>query len=173
DNIASWDHLKLANEQCQRLSISGYSFVGTDIGGFVDEPTPELFTRWLQLSVFHPLFRTHTMGFNVDGSAAVDEEEIQQQKKRKETSDQEPWSYGEKYTDINRSIIELRYRLLYYLYTAFYRYTKDGTPILRPLAYCDPYDEKAVDQTDPFLFGGKILVSPVLEKEQTEVETYF
>src|SRR5699024_9725416 len=119
DNIASWDHLKLANEQCQRLSISGYSFVGTDIGGFVDEPTPELFTRWLQLSVFHPLFRTHTMGFNVDGSAAVDEEEIQQQKKRKETSDQEPWSYGEKYTDINRSIIELRYRLLDYLYTAF------------------------------------------------------
>src|SRR5699024_5667175 len=100
DNIASWDHLKLANEQCQRLSISGYSFVGTDIGGFVDEPSPELFTRWLQLSVFHPLFRTHTMGFNVDGSAAVDEEEVQQQKKRKETSDQEPWSYGEKYTNI-------------------------------------------------------------------------
>src|SRR5699024_2084650 len=172
DNVASWDHLKLANEQCQRLSISGYSFVGTDIGGFVDDPTPELFTRWLQLSVFHPLFRTHTMGFNVDGAAAVDEDSVKQQKKRKETSDQEPWSYGKKYTDINRATIELRYRLLDYLYTAFYQYTQQGTPILRPLGYYDPSDDTAVQQTDPFLFGSQILVSLALEKGQTKVKTY-
>ncbi|MCW9707018.1 glycoside hydrolase family 31 protein [Fodinibius salsisoli] len=173
DNIASWDHLKLANEQCQRLSISGYSFVGTDIGGFVDDPTPELFTRWLQLGIFHPLFRNHTMGFNVDGSAAVDEQEIEQKKKRKPTSDQEPWAYGERYTDINRSVIELRYRLLHYLYTTFYDHINKGTPILRPLAYEDQSDARSIHQTDAFMFGPDILVSPVLAKGKKVVKTYF
>jgi alpha-glucosidase len=173
DNVASWDHLKLANEQCQRLSISGYSFVGTDIGGFVDDPSPELFTRWLQLGIFHPLFRNHTMGFNVDGAAAVDEEEVEQQKKRKATADQEPWSYGKKHTDINRSVIELRYRLLHYLYTAFRSHVTEGTPILRPLAYEDQSDAQAVDQINGFMFGDQILVSPVLDEGETTVETYF
>ncbi|WP_138431363.1 glycoside hydrolase family 31 protein [Fodinibius saliphilus] len=172
DNIADWDHLKLANEQCQRLSISGYSFVGTDIGGFVKNPSPELFTRWLQLSIFHPLFRNHTMGYNVEGAAAVKEEEVK--KKRLESdSHQEPWTFGDTYTDINRSVIELRYRLLHYLYTAFYRYVQQGTPILRPLAYYDQTDERAAEVINQFMFGDQIMVSPVLNKGKKEVETYF
>lgn len=172
DNIATWDHLKLANEQCQRLSISGYSFVGTDIGGFVKKPSAELFTRWLQLSVFHPLFRNHSMGSNVDGAAAVnqDPEEL---KKQEEKFDQEPWSFGSTYTDINRSVIELRYRLLDYLYTTYQNYVEEGKPILRPLAYCDQKDPKAISQTDEFLFGDQILVSPVLNKKKRKVKTYF
>ena len=172
DNIADWDHLKLANEQCQRLSISGYSFVGTDIGGFVKDPSPELFTRWLQLSVFHPLFRNHTMGYNMEGAAAVKEEQVEQ-KKRETNSDQEPWTFGKKYTKINRSVIELRYRLLHYLYTAFQKYVEHGTPILRPLAYADQSDPNNLSDVDAFLFGEQILVSPVLHKKKREVRTNF
>lgn len=172
DNIASWDHLKLANEQSLRLSISGYSFVGSDIGGFVDKPSAELFTRWLQLAIFHPLFRNHTMGYNVDGAAAVKKDEVELRKAQTD-SDQEPWIFGDKYTGINRSIIELRYRLLHYLYTAFYKYLKQGRPILRPLSYYDQSDEQAVMEKDEFLFGDHILVSPVLGEGKTSVETYF
>ena len=172
DNIASWDHLRLANEQCQRLSISGYSFVGSDIGGFVKNPSAELFSRWLQLGVFHPLFRNHTMGYNVDGAAAVKEEAVELKKMMTDT-DQEPWTFGEKYTDINRATIELRYRLLHYLYTAFQQYVEEGTPILRPLAYYDQSDQQAVSRVDEFLFGDQILVSPVLDKKKRKVETYF
>lgn len=172
DNIANWDHLKLANEQCQRLSISGYSFVGSDIGGFVKDPSPELFTRWLQLGVFHPLFRNHTMGYNVDGASAVKEETVELKKKISD-ADQEPWSFGKKFTDINRSVIELRYRLLHYLYTAFRKYVEDGTPILRPLSYYDQTDKKAVSRVDEFLFGEHILVAPVLDKNKRTVKTYF
>lgn len=172
DNIASWDHLKLANEQSLRLSISGYSFVGSDVGGFVDKPSPELFTRWLQLGIFHPLFRNHTMGYNVDGAAAVKKEEVELREAQID-ADQEPWIFGDKYTDINRSIIELRYRLLHYLYTAFYKYVQEGRPILRPLGYYDQRDEQAVEESNEFLFGDHILVAPVLDKGQTEVEAYF
>lgn len=172
DNIATWDHLKLANEQCQRLSISGYSFIGSDLGGFVDDPSPELFTRWLQLGVFHPLFRNHSMGYNVDGAAAVKAEEIELQKQQLD-SKQEPWTFGKKFTEINRSIIELRYRLLHYLYTAFRQYSIEGTPILRPLSFVDQQDEEAVARVDEFMFGDHILVSPVLNRSKREVETYF
>ncbi len=172
DNIANWDHLRLANEQCQRLSISGYSFVGSDIGGFVKNPSGELFTRWLQLSVFHPLFRNHSMGYNVDGAAAVKKDEVEQ-KKLESDSHQEPWSFGKKYTDINRSVIELRYRLLHYLYSAFHQHVQHGTPILRPLAFYDQSDQRAVTEIDEFLFGDQILVSPVLDHKKRTVETYF
>ena len=172
DNIADWDHLKLANEQCQRLSISGYSFVGTDIGGFVEDPSPELFSRWLQLSVFHPLFRNHTMGYNVDGAAAVKEDQVEK-KKMESDSDQEPWTFGPTFTKINRSVIELRYRLLHYLYTAFQQHVTNGTPILRPLAYHDQSDEECVTNVDEFLFGDRILVSPILEHDKRKVRTYF
>lgn len=171
DNIASWDHLRLANEQCRRLSISGYSFVGSDVGGFVHKSGRELMTRWLQLAVFHPLFRNHTMGYHVDGAAAVKKDQVEL-KKRKTDSDQEPWVYGDKYTRINRETINLRYRLLSYLYTAFWKYIQDGTPILKPLGYHDQSDTTAVSRNEEFLFGDHVLVSPVLEKGKKKTETY-
>ncbi len=35
-------------------------FTGTDIGGFAEQPTGELYTRWVQLGVFHPFCQTHS-----------------------------------------------------------------------------------------------------------------
>lgn len=172
DNIASWDHLKLANEQVQRLSISGFSFVGSDIGGFVENPSPELFTRWLQLGIFHPLFRNHAMGYHMDGASAVKKEELQQRQEDQSDLEQEPWVFGEKFTDINRGVIELRYRLLNYLYTAFRRYVQEGVPVVQPLAYYDQSDDQALECNDEFLFGDKIMVAPVLEEGASEVDTY-
>ena len=171
DNIANWEHLRHALEQCVRLSISGYSFVGTDIGGFIEQPSAELFTRWLQLGVFHPLFRNHTMGYEEEGADVVKEEQGKQ-KKLQSDADQEPWTFGQKYTDINRSVIELRYRLLHYLYTAFHQYVEHGTPILRPTAFHDQGDAKAVHSSDTFLFGDKILVAPVITKGARSRKTH-
>ncbi|MEL7833628.1 glycoside hydrolase family 31 protein [Fodinibius sp. Rm-B-1B1-1] len=171
DNIASWEHLRHALEQCVRLSISGYSFVGTDIGGFVEEPSAELFTRWLQLGVFHPLFRNHTMGYNVEGAAAVQEDQVKQ-KKLQSDANQEPWTFGQRYTNINRSVIELRYRLLHYLYTAFYHYVQHGTPILRPVAFQNQDDAEAITSRNTFLFGDQILVAPIIKKGTRGRKTY-
>ncbi|PAU94559.1 hypothetical protein CK503_07125 [Aliifodinibius salipaludis] len=171
DNIANWEHLRHALEQCVRLSISGYSFTGTDIGGFIEQPSAELFTRWLQLGVFHPLFRNHTMGYDAEGAEVIKEDQVEQ-KKLQSDADQEPWSFGEKHTRINRSVIELRYRLLHYLYTAFYQYIQHGTPILRPTAFAHPTDSNATTSRDTFLFGDKILVAPVIKKGARGRKTY-
>ncbi len=171
DNIASWEHLRLANIQCQRLSISGFSFVGSDVGGFKDQPDGELFTRWMQLAVFHPLYRVHSMGNNVDGAAEADADAIHEAE-RLNRMDQEPWSYGEPYTAAAKTAIELRYKLLPYLYTAFRQYTQDGSPILRSLVFEDQKDAVAQSRENEFLFGSHLLVVPMLEAGLSTVQGY-
>ncbi len=170
DNVATWEHLRLANRQCQRLSLSGFSFVGTDIGGFVDSPSPELMTRWVQMGIFHPFYRIHSMGNNVDGAAEVhDDVKAQEQNNRQ---DQEPWSFGEETAQYCKTAIELRYRLLPYLYTAFHENVKEGLPILQSLTFYDQTDKKLHGVERDFLFGKNILVSPVVEEGTKKQKVY-
>jgi len=142
DNIASWEHLWIANVQMQRMSLSGMGFVGSDIGGFTEQPTPELYARWMQLGVFHPFCRTHSSG---------------------DHGEQEPWSFGDEVVDVVRKFVELRYQLLPYLYTMFWKYVNEGIPLLKPLVYFDQEDPHTYYRTDEFIFGEQILVCPILE----------
>ncbi|HLR37961.1 MAG TPA: glycoside hydrolase family 31 protein [Chitinophagaceae bacterium] len=153
DNIASWQHLWLASVMCQRLSISGLSFAGSDIGGFIDEPDAELYTRWIQLGVFNTFMRTHSAG-NDTGF------------------DQEPWSFGDESEKIVRQFIELRYKLLPYHYTAFWQNHKKGTPVLRPLSFVSQEDSQTWYRNEEFLFGDHLLVSAVVEPGQEEKRVY-
>jgi len=142
DNVATWEHLWIANVQVQRMCMSGMSFVGSDIGGFAEQPNGELFARWIQLGVFHPFFRVHSSG---------------------DHGDQEPWSFDKEVTNIVRKFIELRYQLLPYLYTMFWKYSNDNIPMLKPLVYYDQEDTQTHFRTDEFIFGEQILVCPVQE----------
>ncbi|MEZ4917575.1 MAG: glycoside hydrolase family 31 protein [Saprospiraceae bacterium] len=162
DNLSTWEHLQIANQQCVRLSISGFSFCGSDIGGFSGDADGELFVRWLQLGVFHPLMRVHSMGSHASGDAAVTEE-AELLAPEKHVSDQEPWSFGEKWTSLAKKAIELRYSILPCLYTAMWQLQQSGKPVLRPLAFADPLDPKVLENSRDFLFGEHILVSPVTQ----------
>lgn len=162
DNCSDWDHLQIANIQCQRLAVSGFSFCGTDIGGFAGNADGELFVRWLQLGVFHPLMRVHSIGKHTAGDA-MPAEEAELSAPELHVADQEPWSYGEKWTDLAKKAIELRYCLLPCLYSAIWLHTLDGSPVLRHLAFADEQDPKLLDQERDFLFGEHLLVSPVVQ----------
>lgn len=145
DNVSDWEHLRIANIQCQRLSMSGFSFVGSDIGGFLDETNGELFARWIQMGVFHPFCRTHSSG---------------------EHGDQEPWSFGEPYTSVIRKFIELRYSLLPYLYTTFWQHTQTGAPFLRSLFYLDADNHDIQHRVEEFGVGDHMLVCPISKPKQ-------
>jgi alpha-glucosidase len=151
DNVASWEHLKLGNIQCQRLSISGISFCGTDIGGFSGEPDGELFTRWIQMGTFSPFMRAHSAG---------------------DTKEREPWSFGEPFTAINRKFIELRYRLIPYLYSTFWEHHRYGFPILRPIVMHEQDVMLNHFRQDEFTYGDKILICPVMEPGQIKRNVY-
>lgn len=172
DNLADWEHLRLANIQCQRLSLSGFSFVGTDIGGFAGVPTGELLVRWLQLAIFHPFYRIHSMGNNVDGAAEA-EADMVAEAERLNRLDQEPWAFGEESEELAREAIELRYKLLPYIYTAFYQHALDGLPLLRSLAFVDQSDPNTHKRENEFMFGDHLLISPVLKEGAKSVSTYF
>ncbi len=152
DNVATWDHLNIANIPAQRSSMSGYSFVGSDIGGFAEQPNGELYARWIQLGVFHPFFRTHSSG---------------------DHGDQEPWAFGKNITDIVRKFIEIRYQLLPYLYTSFWRYVEEGIPILKSLVLFDQADPHTHYRNDEFIFGEKILACPIAEPNAKGRRMYF
>ncbi len=151
DNIATWEHLWIANVQAQRMGLSGYSFAGSDIGGFAEQPTGELYTRWIQLGVFHPFCRAHSSG---------------------DHGEQEPWSFDDEVISIVRKFIEIRYQLLPYLYTAFWRYINEGVPILKSLFLFDQDDSQTHFRSDEFIFGEKILVCPILEQNATGRRMY-
>ena len=163
DNTASWEHLLLANVQSQRMSISGFSFIGSDIGGFDHMPDGELFVRWLQIGIFHPLCRVHSIGLNGAGNEAVNDDKIEQKREDGITREQEPWSFGEPYTSIARKTIELRYRLINYIYTCMWQYVSDGTPVLRPIAFLDQHDPETPHRMEEFGCGDHLLICPISE----------
>ena len=131
----------MAIPMCLNLGISGQPFVGSDIGGFIGHPSGELFARWLELGVFTPLMRAHSV--------------INEKNK-------EPWEYGSAFTDINRETINLRYRLLPYIYTTMEVASSSGIPAMRPMVFEFPDDPRFRETADEFMFGGDLLVAPVL-----------
>jgi alpha-glucosidase len=141
DNESRWDNLEMALSMSLGVSISGQPFIGSDIGGFIGNPSGELFARWLELGVFTPLMRGHS----VIGSP-----------------DKEPWAFGPKYERVNRETIDLRYKFLPYIYTVMDEASRTGLPAMRPLCFAYPNDPSFMQNEDEFMFGDDLLIAPVL-----------
>ena len=141
DNNASWDSLALNIPMFASLGLSGESFVGADIPGFIGRATPELLVRSYELACLVPLCRNH---------AAID------------NYDHEPWRFGPVYTDIIRRYLRLRYRLLPYLYTTMEEAHRTGVPLFRPLVLNFQDDPNTFNLDDEFMAGGALLAAPVL-----------
>lgn len=142
DNISNEEHFFLGQRLINSLSVSGYFFCGNDVGGFIGECAPELFMRWIAVGAFNPFFRGHSM-IN--------------------SRDHEPWSFGEESEEVSRNFITLRYKLIPYLYTVFYKAVNYDEPINRPM-YFDYYtDNRSFDLSygHQFFCGRSILVCPV------------
>lgn len=151
DNSSTWDHLRISIREILGMGLSGLTFAGADIGGFAESPSPDLYTRWLEAGVFYPFCRTHTtLG----------------------SREQDPWSYGLRREEINRDSIDLRYRLLPYLYNAFYQSSKTGLPVMKALLLDYPADPEAVAQQEEFLFGDDMLVAPVVKDGEWKWSVY-
>ncbi|MGN6418198.1 MAG: glycoside hydrolase family 31 protein [Pseudobacter sp.] len=141
DNRAEDDHMLAGVRLLSSLGLSGVPFSAMDVGGFTGNATVGLYTRWMQLGAFIPYFRNHT---------------------QLNTKSAEPWTFGEDVTDIARNYINLRYRLLPYLYSTFHEATENGMPIVRSLAIDythDPHIYQPVFQNQ-FFFGSSLLVMP-------------
>ena len=141
DNRSTWEQLATSLPQILGLGLSGVAIAGADIGGFLGDCTPELLVRWMQLGSLYPFARSNSA---------------------RDTAPQEPWAFGEPTTARCRSAIELRYRLLPYLYTVVHGAALTGHPVLRPVWFGQPEDAVALGVEDEALLGPDLLVAPVL-----------
>ncbi len=151
DNQSLWSHLQMAIPQLCNLGMSGIAFAGTDIGGFGADCTGELLCRWVELAAFAPLCRNHSS---------------------KGSKRQEPWRFGDTSIAIHKKFIELRYRLLPYLYDLFHVCEETGLPILRPLVLHYQDDKETWNLNGEFLVGENLLVAPVTEQGATKKMVY-
>ncbi|MBA3471572.1 MAG: DUF5110 domain-containing protein [Herpetosiphonaceae bacterium] len=151
DNTSRWEHLEMAMPQLLNMALSGVPFVGTDIGGFFDNADGELFARWMQFGALMPFCRGHS---------------------HTETNSHEPWSFGPRVEAICREYLQLRYRLLPYLYTLFWESSLQGGAILRPLFYEFPDDPATYHIHDQVLLGRSLLAAPVYRPGKEHRQVY-
>jgi alpha-glucosidase (family GH31 glycosyl hydrolase) len=177
DVFSTWETLKTHIPVAINTGLTGIPYWGTDIGGFVPtkEFTAELYLRWFQFGAFCPLFRCHGRTWklrlpwgwntgdpgpveirNYEGAATPDPSQL----------------HDERVEPICRKYLELRYRLLPYLYSAVRECAATGMPILRSLWLHYPDDPKAVACGDEYLWGKDILIAPVVEKGATSRQVY-
>ena len=145
DNQASWNHMRLSLPSLTGLGVSGYPFVGVDVGGFSGSPTPDLLTRWTALGTFLPIDRNHAaMG----------------------TRDREPWVDGPEHEAIRKKFIEERYRLLPYIYTSMEETSRTGIPLMRLMLLEYPDDPRMMlrEAEGQYMFGNSLLVAPKVKE---------
>jgi alpha-glucosidase len=140
DNSSTWNHLKLSIPMLLNLGMSGFSYSGADVGGFIGAPSPELMTKWIEIAAFTPIFRAHS---------------------EKGTPRKELWVDGPQHLGIRRQFIEQRYRLMPYLYALADENSRTGAPLMRPLFYDYPDALDApCEQPTAFLLGDDLLIAP-------------
>lgn len=142
DNRARWTDLRWSITMALNLGLSGQPFVGPDIGGFLDNPTPELFARWMGVGTLLPFARAHA---------------------DRDADEREPWSFGLDIESSCRRAIERRYRLLPYIYTLFRDAAVTGVPVVRPVFFADLQDPSLREEEQAFLLGDDLLVCPQLD----------
>lgn len=152
DNHSIWAHLEQGLAMCLGLGLSGVPFVGPDVGGFMGDCTPELLVRWTQAGALTPFFRNHSA---------------------QGTRPQEPWAFGPATEALVRAAIELRYRLLPYVYTCFKAASEDGLPIMRPMMLDWQAYPECHALADQYLFGRDLLVAPVCRPGATHRMVWF
>ncbi len=147
DNTSWWEHLSMSLPQLASMGLVGSPFVGVDIGGFFGHCTSELYSAWIETSVIYPFMRAHSaLGTRVA----------------------HPWSFGPETEEVARTAIKFRYRLLPYLYSAAMSQPQGDIPLLRPLFFDYPEDERFAYLEDQVMVGPHLMAAPFVVRGQNE-----
>jgi alpha-glucosidase/alpha-D-xyloside xylohydrolase len=177
DVYSTWETLRSHVPIAINTGLTGIPYWGTDTGGFVPtkELTGELYLRWFQFSAFCPLFRSHgrtwklrlPWGWNT-GELGPDEIRTYGDAANPDPAE----LHNAAVEPICRKYLELRYRLLPYVYSVVHESCTAGLPLMRALWLHHPDDPAAVARGDEYLWGRDLLVAPVTEKGASSRRLY-
>lgn len=139
DNKATMAFMNCSIETNMTNALCGYSGCGSDVGGFIDDPTPELLRRWYSLGSLYVYFRGHSC-FN--------------------SIRREPWLFDNETLNSIRESIRFKYKVLLFYYTKFYEHTLTGIPILQPIwmRFKEHFDDLiALDPSSLFVIGHQLI----------------
>jgi len=142
DIVSNWKTLAETPVSLLNWGLAGMPYGACDIGGFFENPSPELLTRWMEAGVFFPIMRSHS--------------EVHFQPRF-------PWLYGPEALSAIRQTLELRYRLIPYYYSLAHETFASGMPLMRALVLEFPDDPKVAGMADEWLVGRGLLVAPLLQ----------
>jgi len=146
ETIVDWRTLKMIPEFNSTSSNLGMSWWSHAIGGYKDGiEDSELYTRFVQLGTYSPIFRFSSKGGHY--------------------YKREPWRWDVKTEKIVRDYTNIRHRLIPYLYSEAYKYSKTGLPLIQPLYYRYPelYDEPTYK--NEYYFGTELFIAPITDKK--------
>lgn len=124
---------------------------GSDGGGFnqnsgnIENPSPELYARWLQFASVTPVFRVHGTNYQ----------------------QRQPWYFGTTAEEVAKAAIQQRYSLMPYMYSYERAAYDTGLGLVRPLLFDYPADSNVADYSDAWMFGDWLLVAPITERGQS------
>ena len=178
DVYSTWETLRTHIAVAINTGLSGIPYWGTDIGGFVPTPeyTGELHVRWFQFGAFCPLFRAHGRTWHLRlpwgwNTGELGHDEIAGYSGGAGNPDPSEL-HNAAVEPICRKYLELRYRLMPYLYTAVRETHDTGLPIMRALWLHYPDDRLAAARSDAYLWGRDLLVAPVVEPGAAQRRLY-
>lgn len=150
DVSRSWGGLVPQPEIALQMGMQGIGYMHSDLGGFAggDKIDNELYIRWLQYGVFQPIFRPHAQ----------------------EQIPPEPVFQNDTTRAYAKAAIELRYKLLPYVYSLAFDNSQTGKPLMRPLFFTEPNNRQLLTYDKAYMWGNAMLVSPIKApglKEQT------
>jgi alpha-D-xyloside xylohydrolase len=76
----------------------------------------------------------------------------------------EPWAYDEEFTDDFRRAVELKYRLMPYVYAQAHKCSENGHPMIRTLFFEYPDDPTSWLIEDEYMFGESMLIAPLMRE---------
>ena len=161
DVNSNWQVLRNQIPAALNFSLSGMPYWNSDIGGFFagsyeggykNPKFQELYVRWMQFATFTSIMRSH--GTNTWREIYL-------------FGDRGYWAF-----DAQEKFINLRYRLIPYLYSTAWQVSTQGISLMRPLFADFVQDKKVAAIDDEFLFGRSFLVAPVVEEGAKNREVY-
>ncbi len=145
--FVSWNTLKIIPYYNGSAANLGISYIAHDIGGYhLGTEDSELYTRFVQLGTFSPILK-----FGAAGGKYYR---------------REPWKWGTKTYHITKNYLNLRHRLIPYLYSEAYKYSKYGAPLVLPVYYTEPKMYDDLNYRTEYSFGSELFICPITTKKE-------
>lgn len=150
DTLITWKSLDFQPYFTANAANAAYTWWSHDIGGHMfGTRDDELYIRWLQFGVFSPIMRLHSSNMLALGK--------------------EPWKYSGEVCRAAKYWLNLRHKLIPYIYTMDHRTHEQGVALCEPMYYSYPDKKEAYEVPNQYMFGSELMICPITSPNNKKV----